>query len=487
MKEIIIARNSSNTDLYLCSDKLNRHGLIAGATGTGKTVTLQKIAHELSLNGIPVFMADIKGDLSGVASDEGTNPKIEEKLKKFFGNEYKHQAAPTVFWDVFGAEGHPLRTTVSDMGPVLLSRVFNLNDTQASVLSLIFKIADDQKLLLIDLKDLKATLQYVGENTKSFMAEYGNIAPASLATIQRAVVAFESEGAAQFFGEPAINILDFMQTDTKGYGQINLLAASKLSQSPKFYSMVLLWLLAELFEELPEVGDLEKPKLVFFFDEAHLLFTDAPKILLEKIEQVVRLVRSKGIGIYFITQSPLDVPETVLSQLGNRVQHALRAFTPKDQKAVKVAAQTFRQNPNIDTEKVITELGIGEALVSFMDESGKPSVVDRVEIIPPLSRIGALELSVRKKLMAESPISGYYEKLEDSVSAFETLHDKAKEKAEVQETQKEEKAKSTSSRSDGIAMAVAKSAGRSIATQIGKELVRGLLGSLLGGSTRRRR
>src|SRR5262247_173947 len=377
-------------DHLLLPRMANRHGLIAGATGTGKTVTLRVIAEHLSGIGVPLFMADVKGDLSGIAHPGQENPKIAERVSKLGLKNFQYAGYPTVFWDLYGQQGHPVRTTISDMGPLLMSRLLKLNETQTGVLTLVFKIADDNGLLLLDLKDLRAMLQHVGDNAAQFKTQYGNVSAASIGTIQRALLALEEQGADNFFGEPAFDLDDMMQTDTEGRGVINILTADKLINAPKLYATFLLWMLAELFERLTEAADPEKPKLVFFFDEAHLLFDDAPKALLQKIEQVVRLIRSKGVGVYFVTQNPLDVPETVLGQLGNRVQHALRAFTPRDQKAVQTAATTLRANPELDTAKVITELGVGEALVSFLDEKGRPTVVERAWILPPASRIGPI-------------------------------------------------------------------------------------------------
>src|SRR5215813_11643973 len=377
-------------DHLLLPRMANRHGLIAGATGTGKTVTLRVIAEHLSGIGVPVFMADVKGDLSGIAHPGQENPKIAERVSKLGVKNFQYAGYPTVFWDLYGQQGHPVRTTISDMGPLLMSRLLKLNETQSGVLTLVFKIADDNGLLLLDLKDLRAMLQHVGDNAAQFKTQYGNVSAASIGAIQRGLVALDEQGGEQFFGEPALNLDDLLQTDSAGRGMINILVADKLINAPKIYATFLLWLLSELFERLPEVGDPEKPKLVFFFDEAHLLFNDAPNVLLEKIEQVIRLVRSKGVGVYFVTQNPLDVPDVVLGQLGNRVQHALRAFTPRDQKAVKAAAQTFRANPGVDVETVITELGVGEALVSFLDEKGTPGMVERAMVMPPHSQIGPI-------------------------------------------------------------------------------------------------
>ncbi len=385
---ILIAQ--SDEPQYLLPGMANRHGLVAGATGTGKTVTLQVMAEGFSRIGVPVFAADVKGDLSGISQPGKENPKIAERVKKLKLENFAFEGCPVTFWDVFGEQGHPIRATVSEMGPLLFSRLLNLNDTQSGVLSLVFKIADESGLLLLDLKDLQAMLQYVGERAKEFQTQYGNISAASIGAIQRGLVTLGQEGGDKFFGEPALNLDDLMQTDSNGHGVVNILAADKLIRSPRVYATLLLWMLTELYERLPEVGDPEKPKLVFFFDEAHLLFADLPPIVGEKVTQIVRLIRSKGVGVYFVTQNPIDVPDEVLGQLGNRVQHALRAFTPRDQKAVKAAAQTFRSNPKIDVEKTIGELEVGEALVSFLDEKGTPGMVERSLICPPRGQIGPI-------------------------------------------------------------------------------------------------
>ncbi len=383
MADPILLAKTADIELMLLPALANRHGLITGATGTGKTVTMQVFAESFSRLGVPSFMADVKGDLSGISAPGSASPKMKERLAMLKLDEPKWEGCPVTFWDVYGEQGHPVRATISDMGPLLLGRLLNLSDVQQGVLTLVFKIADDNGLALLDLKDLRAMSQFVGDNAAKFKTAYGNVSTASIGAIQRGLLELEHQGAERFFGEPMLDIGDLMQTDSKGRGMVNVLAADKLMNSPKLYSTFLLWMLSELFEQLPEVGDVDKPKMVFFFDEAHLLFNDAPKALVEKIEQVVRLIRSKGVGVYFVTQNPLDIPESVLGQLGNRVQHALRAFTPKDQKAVKTAAQTLRQNPKIDTEKAITELGVGEALVSMLDEKGRPSVVERAFIAPP--------------------------------------------------------------------------------------------------------
>ena len=416
---LLIAKtvDQSMADVVLLPNMVNRHGLIAGATGTGKTVTLQVLAEHFSTIGVPVFMADVKGDLTGISQPGKANPKVEERVK-LLKLSYTATACPVTLWDVFGEQGHPVRATVSEMGPVLLARIFNLNDTQTGVLALAFKIADDNGLLPLDLKDLRALLAWVGENASQFTTNYGNISAASIGAIQRGLLTLEQQGGDKFFGEPALSLDDLLQTDN-GRGIINILAADKLLSSPRLYSTFLLWMLSEIFETLPEVGDRDKPKLVFFFDEAHLLFNEAPKELLEKIEQVVRLVRSKGVGVYFVTQNPLDIPDTVLGQLGNRVQHALRAYTPRDQKAVQAAAETFRENPKLKVVDVITELGVGEALVSFLDEKGRPSMVERAWICPPQSQIGPITPEQRQTLMAGSLVAGQYEKTIDRESAFE--------------------------------------------------------------------
>ena len=461
----------------------NRHGLIAGATGTGKTVTLQAMAEGFSRAGVPVFMADVKGDLSGLAAAGGNHPKVTERVAAL---KLTHQARayPVVFWDVLGKNGHPVRTTISDMGPLLLTNLLELNDVQAGVLNACFKIADDQGLLLLDLKDLKALISWAGENAKSLQKDYGNLSSASLAAIQRCLLVLEQAGAEKFFGEPALQLQDLMQVDFSGNGVISILDATQLMANPRLYATFLLWLLAELFEQLPEVGDPEKPKLVFFFDEAHLLFNSAPKVLVEKIEQVVRLIRSKGVGVYFISQSPLDIPESVLGQLGLRVQHALRAFTPKDQKAVKVAAQTFRANPNIDTEQAITELGVGEALVSVLDDKGAPTPVARVLMAPPESRLGPLTAAERAERVTRSPLAGRYDKPVDRESAYEVLKQRSGQKLDSDAAPAQ--ARKRASR-EGVLEAMTKSAMRAVGSQLGREIVRGVLGSLLGGGSRRRR
>ena len=502
---LVIARCQQN-ELALLPALANRHGLITGATGTGKTITLQVLAERFSSIGVPVFMADVKGDLSGLAAPGVASEKFKQRLESMGVTDWRPAKFPAAFWDVSGAQGHPVRATVSNMGPVLLARLLNLNDTQAGVLQLVFRIADDNGLLLLDLKDLRAMVQHVGERAKEFTTEYGNVSAGSIGAIQRALLTLEEQGGEQFFGEPMLDINDLMQTDD-GKGIVNILAADKLMSSPRLYSTFLLWLLSELFEQLPEVGDLDKPKLVFFFDEAHLLFNEAPPALLEKIEQVVRLIRSKGVGAYFVTQNPLDIPDTVLAQLGNRVQHALRAFTPRDQKAVKTAAETLRANPAFDAATAITELGVGEALVSFLDEKGRPNVVERAFILPPASRIGPLTTEERQAVIKSSLVNGVYEQALDRESAYEKLKGKAVSqqanptKAPEATPQAESGGwldglgevfggRSSNGRGgrggDSIMEAAAKSAARAIGSQVGREIIRGVLGSILGGNSRRR-
>ncbi|MEP7182723.1 MAG: helicase HerA-like C-terminal domain-containing protein [Betaproteobacteria bacterium] len=499
MAEPMPIARTAESDLCLLPAMANRHGLITGATGTGKTVTLQVMAEALSRLGVPVFMADVKGDLSGITQAGASSPKFLERLKLLKLDAPQFAGSPAVFWDVFGEQGHPVRATVSDLGPLLLSRILNLNETQEGVLSLVFKVADDSGMLLLDLKDLRAMLQHVGDHAAEFQTNYGNVSAASIGAIQRGLLALEQQGAEKFIGEPMLNVDDLLQTGDGGRGVVNILAADRLMTSPKLYATMLLWLLSELYERLPEVGDRDKPKLVFFFDEAHLLFTDAPKSLLDKIEQVVRLIRSKGVGVFFVTQNPLDVPETVLGQLGNRVQHALRAFTPRDQRAVKAAAETMRTNPKLDTEKAITELGVGEALVSFLDEKGRPGIVERAFVLPPASRIGPATPEERQKVMAASPVAGVYEKVVDRESAYERLKGRAEQAAPA--TAGGAPAASGggwmdslkgslgglmtgSGRKDSMVEAMAKSAARTVGSTVGREIVRGVLGSLLGGRRR---
>ena len=503
---LLIAKNQ-DTDLVLLPALANRHGLITGATGTGKTITLQVLAERFSAIGVPVFMADVKGDLSGLAEAGSLTPKMQARLAALGLKDWEPKACPVVFWDVYGSQGHPVRATISDMGPVLLARLLNLNETQAGVLQLVFKIADDQGLLLLDLKDLRAMVQHVGENAKSFTTEYGNVSAASIGAIQRNLLTLGEQGGEVFFAEPMLDIADLLQTEN-GAGVVNILAGDQLMNSPRLYSTFLLWLLSELFERLPEVGDLDKPKLVFFFDEAHLLFNEAPAALLQKIEQVVRLIRSKGVGIYFVTQNPLDIPDTVLGQLGNRVQHALRAFTPRDQKAVKAAAQTLRANPKFDAEAAISELGVGEALVSFFDEKGRPNVVERAFVLPPATRIGPQTAAERQAVIKRSPIYGHYENVVDRESAYEKLKgEAAAASADSASSKPAEAAPASESgggwlgglgdlfsggsgsrarRADSVLETAAKSAARTIGSQVGREIIRGVLGSILGGGSRRR-
>ena len=488
MSQLLLAR-SSGKDIFLNPKMMNRHGIIAGATGTGKTVTLQAIAEHLSSIGVPVFLADIKGDLAGISQIGGGNPKIDARLAELAITGHTFEGYPVTFWDVHGEKGHPVRATISDMGPILLSRLLNLNDTQTGVLNLVFKIADDNGMLLLDMKDLRSMLQYVGDNDDDFKTEYGNVSKASVGAIQRALLEIEQQGGDVLFGEPALNIFDLLQIGAGGKGMINILAAEKLMQSPKMYATFLLWLLSELFENLPEVGDLDKPKLVFIFDEAHLLFDEAPDILLDKIEQVVRLIRSKGVGVFFVTQNPIDIPDKVAAQLGNRIQHALRAFTPRDQKAVKAMAQTFRTNPSLDIESVITELAVGEALVSLLDEKGSPTVVERSFIIPPHSKLGPITDPERMQLMKMSFFYGRYENMVDRESAYELLKKRAEQTAAQEAQQAEQVAEEKASRPRGrqpdtLVQIAAKTAVRTVGTAIAGQLVRGLLGSLFGGRRR---
>src|SRR6476620_3768719 len=423
MTEPILVAKNDKSEFSLLTNMANRHGVITGATGTGKTVTLQRIAEGFSQRGVPVFMADIKGDLTGVSQPGGGNQRVEDRFKQLALENVQYEGSPVTLWDVFGKQGHPLRATVSEMGPLLIARMLQLNDTQEGVLTIAFKYADDNGLLLLDLKDLTSLLQFVGENADELTTQYGNVSKASIGAIQRGLLQLDQQGAEDFFGEPAVKLDDFIQT-IGGEGVLNLLAADQLINSPKVYSTFLLWLLSELFENLPEAGDLEKPKLVFFFDEAHLLFTDAPQALIDKVEQVVRLIRSKGVGVYFVTQNPADIPEKVLAQLGNRVQHALRAYTPQEQKGVKAAATSFRVNPKLDTEKVITELGVGEVLISVLDEKGIPSMVDRAFVVPPVSHLGPITPEQRAQLINNSLVAGQYEQAIDRESAFEILQKK---------------------------------------------------------------
>ncbi|MCB9982209.1 MAG: DUF853 family protein [Rhodospirillales bacterium] len=464
----------------------NRHGLIAGATGSGKTVTLQNLAEGFSDAGVPVFMADVKGDLSGICQTSEMQDFLTKRAEIIgFSDEYKARAYPAVFWDLFGDQGHPIRTTISEMGPLLLARILELNDTQEGVLNIVFRVADEQGLLLLDLKDLRALLNTVHEQRAEISATYGNVSPQSIASIQRNLLRLEDQGAADFFGEPALDLRDFMHTDLDGRGTINILAADKLMQSPRLYATFLLWLLAELFEELPEAGDADRPKLVFFFDEAHLLFDDAPKALLDKVEQVVRLIRSKGVGVFFITQNPADVPDSILGQLGNRVQHALRAFTPKQQKAIKQAAETYRENPEFDVAEVITELGVGEALVSTLEGKGQPSIVQRTLIRPPSSRLGPATSDAKAMQMKASGLGTKYDETQDRESAYEVLQVRAKKAAEAAEKAQEAAEKTKPKRSSNrqsVSEAAVKSMVRSISSSVGRtiarELVRGVMGAL---------
>lgn len=503
MTGISIAQSGDNR-LQLLLALANRHGLIAGATGTGKTVSLQTLAEGFSHAGVPVFMADIKGDLSGLAASGVASEKLSAACQKRQLPLPNFAANSCVFWDLFAAQGHPIRATISDMGPLMLARLFNLNEVQTGVLQLVFKVADDQNLLLLDIKDLRAMLRYVGDNSKTLSQEYGNISAASIGAITRALLTVEEEGGAAFFGEPMLNIHDLIQTDAQGNGVINILAGERLMQQPRIYACFLLWLMAELFEHLPEVGDCPKPKIVFFFDEAHLLFNDAPEALLEKIEQVVRLIRSKGVGIYFVTQNPLDIPDRVLGQLGNRIQHALRAFSPRDQKAVKAAAQTLRANPKVDTETAITELAVGEALVSLLDSEGRPAPVERAYILPPASRLGPLTAPERTAALQTSPLAGVYEQTEDSVSAYEQLtQNTSSREPSPQDTNTPAETTdsglgtsmqdvifgSTGSRGGkraGLVETAAKTLVRQLGSEVGRQLVRGILGSLTGSPRRRR-
>lgn len=504
---LLIAQNAA-TECFLLPGLANRHGLITGATGTGKTVTLQTLAESFSRIGVPVFMADVKGDLTGISQAGHIGEKMAAVLHERGIALPTPQACPTTLWDVFGEQGHPVRATISDMGPLLLGRMLNLNEIQMGVLNVVFRVADDQGLLLLDLKDLRAMLAHVGDNASQFRTQYGNISAASVGAIQRGLMQIETQGGDQFFGEPMLNIEDLMQTDASGHGMLNILAADKLMHSPRLYATFLLWLLSELFEQLPEIGDPEKPKLVFFFDEAHLLFNDAPKVLIERIELVVRLVRSKGVGVYFVTQNPLDIPDSVLAQLGNRVQHALRAFTPRDQKAVKATATTMRQNPGLDIERAITELAVGEALVSFLDAKGRPSVTERVYVVPPGSQIGPIEATQRQALLQGSLVAGVYEKTVDRESAYEMLQART---ASAAPTPGKSGADSSTApaaaghsggvmgafndllfgstgprggQRDGLVQTMAKSTVRTVGTSLGREILRGVLGSIMGGRRR---
>jgi DNA helicase HerA-like ATPase len=496
---------------YLLLKYGNRHGLVTGATGTGKTVTLQGLAEGFSRAGVPVFCADVKGDLAGLCSMGEGQDWVVKRAQEIGFEDFKSDKFPVIFWDLFGRQGHPVRTTISEMGPLLISRILDLNPTQEGVLNIAFKFADDHGLLLLDLKDLRSLLIEIEKNSSEISATYGNVATATIGAVQRALLVLEQQGGENFFGEQALKIADLMRTSTDGRGIISVLAADQLMQSPRLYATFLLWMLSELFEELPEVGDADKPKLVFFFDEAHLLFDDAPKALIDKVEQVVKLVRSKGVGVYFVTQNPIDIPDTVLSQLSNRVQHALRAYTPRDQKAVRVAAETFRPNPAFDTEEAITQLAVGEALVSVLEAKGIPSIVERTFIRPPSARVGTITPDERKAVMGASPVGAIYDKVEDRESAYEVLSKRAEKQTEAEDKRQEEEAESDApprpryegenyrsgpppargdsgppkqrrtSRGDSVAEAAMKSAARSMATQLGRAIVRGILGSLSRG------
>jgi DNA helicase HerA-like ATPase len=500
MTDPILVAKTDKADFFLLPQMANRHGVITGATGTGKTVTLQRLAEGFSTRGVPVFMADIKGDLTGVTQPGGGNAKVDARNRQL-GITPSFEGFPATVWDVFGKQGHPLRATISEMGPILLARLLQLNETQEGVLSIAFQYADDNGLLLLDLKDLQSLMTFVGTNADEMTLKYGNVSTASVGAIQRGLLQLDQQGGDLFFGEPAVKLDDFMQTIT-GKGVLNLLAADQLINAPKLYSTFLLWLLSELFESLPEVGDLQEPKLVFFFDEAHLLFSDAPQALVEKVEQVVRLIRSKGVGVYFITQNPADIPEKVLAQLGNRVQHALRAYTPQEQKGVRAAASSFRENPNIDTEKVITELGVGEVLISTLDEKGVPTMVDRALVVPPVGHVGPVSPEQRQQLITTSLVAGVYENALDRESAYELLtrvteqklaaeaEAKAAEDA-AKEAEKQAKAERAAARApdtlvESITKSVARSASSSIGRQIGNSIVRGVLGSIFGGGSKKK-
>ncbi|MHB8951051.1 MAG: helicase HerA-like domain-containing protein [Rhodoferax sp.] len=497
MAEPILIAQHGTTECFLRPDKANRHGLITGATGTGKTITLQTMAEGFSRLGVPVFMADVKGDLTGLSQVGALGSKLAKVLTERGITAPEFAAFPTTLWDVFGQQGHPVRATVSDLGPLLLGRMLNLNETQAGVLQLVFKIADDDGLMLLDMKDLRAMCQLVGDNASQFTTEYGNISAASIGAIQRGLMQIEQQGGDKFFGEPMLNIADFLQTDAKGQGIVNILAADQLMNAPRLYATFLLWLLSELFENLPEVGDLDQPKIVFFFDEAHLLFADAPKVLIERIELVVRLVRSKGVGVFFVTQNPLDIPDSVLAQLGNRVQHALRAFTPRDQKAVKSAADTMRPNPALDIGAAITQLAVGEALVSFLDEKGRPGITQRVYVLPPASQIGPITPAQRQALLTGSIVAGVYEKTLDRESAFEKIKGRTVEKLDASARVDAGAAaptggglfESLSSIFGGGVRRTRTSAGEqlirsaasSVGREVGRHIIRGVLGGIFGG------
>jgi len=506
---LLIAKGAA--ELRLLPHMANRHGLVAGATGTGKTVTLQVLAESFSRSGVPVFAADIKGDLSGVSQAGGGNPKVDQRIEQLGLAPWEFTGSPVMFWDVFGEQGHPVRTTASEIGPLLLARMLGLNDIQEAVLTVAFRVADDNGLLLLDIDDLRAILKFVADNAAEIGTTYGNVSAASVGAIQRALLTLEEQGGDRFFGEPALDLFDFMQTDASGHGYINILAADKLMLSPQVYSTMLLWLLSELFERLPEAGDLPKPKLVFFFDEAHLLFTDSPPALLTKIEQVVRLIRSKGVGVYFVTQNPIDIPDTVLGQLGNKVQHALRAFTPREQKAVKAMAETFRPNPDVNVEKAVTDLAVGEALLSVLEADGSPSMVQRAFVVPPHGHIGAIAPEQRQQVMAASLVAGHYEQAIDRESAEEVLAARAKQamvaadqaavataaqaeaearmrpaprpagrKAEPRpKAQQRAQRPSGGRRTDSMMTAVGKSVFKAMGSQAGRQIMRGVLGTIM--------
>jgi DNA helicase HerA-like ATPase len=503
MADPILLAQNGDVECHFLPGLANRHGLVTGATGTGKTITLQTLAEGLSRQGVPVFLADVKGDLTGISQAGTLPPKVAALIKERGLPEPAPLACPVTLWDVYGEKGHPVRATVSDMGPLLLARMLALNETQSGVLNLVFKVADDNGLALLDAKDLRAMLQHVGENAREFTTEYGNVSAASIGAIQRGLLSIEQQGGDRFFGEPMLDIHDFVQT-VDGRGVVNALAAEKLLVAPRLYATFLLWMLSELFEALPEIGDPEKPVLVFFFDEAHLLFEDAPAALVERIELVVRLVRSKGVGVYFVTQNPLDIPDTVLAQLGNRVQHALRAFTPRDQKAVKAAASTMRVNPKLDAETAIGELAVGEALVSLLDEKGRPCVTERAFVLPPGSQIGPITADQRKALIESSLVGDAYEKTIDRESAYEKLKGRAAASADAAQQQQPRGQAATPSggllndlvfgttgprggHREGLAEMAARSAARSVGSAVGRQIIRGVLGSIFGGGARRRR
>jgi uncharacterized protein len=484
MDKILVGMTDDNKKESLALAMANRHGLIAGATGTGKTVTLQTIAEQFSRAGVCVVAADVKGDLSGIAAPGLDNPKIRKLRKEFGENSDVGQACPTIFWDIYSQNGQPLRATISEMGPLLLGRILNVNDAQQGIINAAFSVADDDGLLLLDLKDFRALINWMDENADSLRGKYGNISKSSIGAIQRGLALMQEAGGDNFFGEPALKLEDLMQKDATGKGYISIIDATKLINDPKLYSTFLLWLLSELFEQLPELGDIDKPKLVFFFDEAHLLFSSSPQILLDKLEQTVRLIRSKGVGVYFVTQSPLDITESILGQLGNRIQHSLRAFTPKDQKAVKTAAQTFRQNPDLDTAKIITELGVGEALVSFLDDKGTPSTVEKVRVIPPISRIGAITTQERDAIIKKSPSYSAYQHQVDRQSAYEIITQKTLQRqqnippSDEQVTQRVPKRQYKESSS--TTQVLLKGTAKILNSRVGQQIVRGILGSIFG-------